>query len=255
MDWCANWWWMYILLSVLSGLIGWFLHQYFDQKKITERDLQIKDGEYRFQSLFADFNELSISKNDSINALHAEKESLQELLTAERRKIASLKTVPDTEPAIINSLTSIPDPISSPAPEPVSESDSNELALLKDENTYLKTENSRLQDTELPMMSSRLKKEKRKRKKLKSEHKKVQSQYNKIVKSTANQKTKKLGQKKTSTTIVKEIPVEIIREIIVEERIDYKKLKKLLINKLPIRKSKQIIQTSEKKGKPRILKK
>ncbi len=50
-------------------------------------------------------------------------------------------------------------------------------------------------------------------------------------------------------TVVKEVPVEIIKEVEVIESIDYDKLKKLLMNELPTIRNRKLISSSKKKGK------
>jgi chromosome segregation ATPase len=119
--------------------------------------------------------------------------------------------------------------------------DYDELVDYEERIEGLNLQNVRLQNS--------LNKKSKKYKKLRKKYKKLASKYDKRMKQI-----KSLKQSIVDNSAVKTIPIEITKEIEVVERIDFKKLKKILGDKLPTIRSKKIKKASMVKGKPEVKK-
>ena len=140
-------WLICILLSIVSGLAGWFIRQHLIKTDLAAVNETVKTASRTIASLSSDLEHLNRDKTDVINQLHKDLSDIKNELIEEKRSIAHLK---------IATLDS--DELRSQ--QILGDHDENEminqnadlveqLAALKDENIYLKGEIERIKLIEL----------------------------------------------------------------------------------------------------------
>lgn len=246
-------WFIYSIVAIVSGLMGWFLRQYFMQKDLAAVNATVSSASNTITRLSADLASLKKEKNDVINQLNHDLELAKEGLTIEKREVARLKIIseyqeelPEYEPLnLISSAVVDNDHLNK-------EHWVLQLGVMKDENSYLKDELIRLRESEVEPQKLALKSCQKKYKKRDKKYKSLRDQYNQLVidYNDLDEQIKSLKKDSKTQTVVKEVPVEIIKEVEVRESIDYAKLKRLLMNELPTIRSRKLISSSKKKGKP-----
>lgn len=234
MDIICSSWFIYPLGSLLAGLFGWLLRDYFAKRKLSELHASQ-------ESTSAMINKLTADHVKTKNEDDAKVESLQNELTR-------LKRTNHTEKEELQKKWK------------QSESTLHkQLDTLQEENSVLKqhVESLKATDNSDNLASSaevdRLNEELNA---LKKKHLKVKDKYKKLEKQ--HLKSQKSAVKKASTskdqTVLREVPVEITKRVEVQETVDFKKLKKLLTSKLPTIKKTKVTGVTKKKGKPKIVK-
>ncbi len=224
---CCSWF-IYLIGSLLAGLFGWLLRGYFTKRKFDKMRSDQESANASINRLAA-YNDKAKHEHDAkIKNFQHEIKNLEETMRVEKEAIHKkwiLKA---------NNLNT-------------------ELTMLQEENTALQQSIDDLNkkcDDESSSQSDivRLKEElayyKEKSLKHKNKYKKLEKKHLKSQKSSNKQTSRSKAQ-----SIADEVPVEITKRVEVQETVDFKKLKKLLTNKLPTVTKTRVIDIVKKKNR------
>lgn len=230
---CCSWW-MYLLGSLLAGLFGWLLRGYFAQRKLDDLEASQESANASIRRLTADNIKAKHEYDAKVNRLQQDVKNLEETQRTEKDTIHK-KWLEKADNL------------------------NTELNTMQEENTALQSSIDELKKIErsdelvpppdLQRVNEELNYYKEKSLKNKRKYKKLEKKYLKSLKGTE----KKPDHSKPQS-VVKEVPVEITKRVEVQELVDFKKLKKLLTNKLPTVKKTKVTGITKKKGKPKIVK-
>lgn len=225
--------WAPWVFSALAGILGWLLRWWYDDQKFREYESIIKTKE-------ADVFHL----NEAHNLLLKDKErrlaNLQGEIELKNRSIRELNDrIEQTETSNKSLLSQIVEqkkkevkPLAAFAAPAASITHSSEDVIHKDP----------------PKSNVKMKRKK---------YKKKIRKFDRIIQELKSENKRLIDEASSGAQetieIIKEIPVTITRTIIKRERVNRKKLKKLLLN-IPVKKSKKIVKTKKKIGKARIIK-
>ena len=238
--------WAPWLFSALAFLIGWLLRGWYDDKKIDQ------------------IREIVKTKDNDIYHLH---EAHELLLNDKEKRLKELSTENDIQRKTITELNTM-----------LEQSEESTKSLLSSVVASKKKEKKRREaakvvNTPLPVatidqddLKKELLEETKSEKEIDMEVKeetKVTEKSNdddtiallkKKVKSLSKKLKKARRQRGKKRTIVKEIPVTILKTVRIKESLDKERLNEILED-IPIIKTKETIKKKKKKGKPRIVKK
>lgn len=230
---CCSWL-IYSLGSLLAGLFGWLLRGYFANRKLDELRTSQASTNAMINKLTDDHNQIKNEDDAKVESLQNELTRLKKTNSIEIENIQKKST--QNETALYE-----------------------QLDILQEENSVLNQRFENLKDikdsdihassAELDLLNEEHKALKKKHSKVKDKYKKLEKQHLKSQKSAVM----KAGASK-SQTVVREVPVEITKRVEVQEKVDFKKLKKLLTSKLPTIKKTKVTGVTKKKGKPKIVK-
>lgn len=263
------------LAALLGGLTGWFLNDYFNRKKIDEKNTLLSEHQAqsrimqdgltsKHEELTTKTAKLEAELSDLRAKNYDQKVQIEEL----KGEISSAKVIQSDEVigqplpiaqmneqnddtdeivdiddsahiASISRSLNVVDQDIEMLNDDIFREDYDELVDYEERIAGLNLQNVRLQKD--------LKKKSKKYKKLRTRYNELAIQYNKKL-----DQIKILKQSIVDNSAVKTIPIEITKEIEVVEKIDFKKLKKILGDKLPTIRSKKIKKASMVKGKPEV---
>ncbi len=226
--------WGILLFFLLGGILGWIIKAYFANQRIIELTNSINDRDNRLLAISRDHKSIIADRDNTILALKSQIDTLERSQSQDKNHIHDLRqTVQTLKSAVKKEKQNPPSAAPSKAiiktsPKTVSVSPSKQSILAAIPSPAKSTD---------AQFKKKKKKKGRKKKRIAKLRTQVQKLKSKLKKA---QKTK---------TIIKEIPIVIRKEVQFSEKIDLKKLKKMFSTKLPIIRSKKVINVSKKKGK------
>lgn len=230
---CCSWW-MYLLGSLLAGLLGWLIRGYFMQRKLDKFKVSQESANASIRRLTADKNKAKQEYDAKFQRLQQDIKNLEETKKVEKEMIhKKWLEKADNLNTELNSM----------------QEENTALQSRIDDHKNIERNDALVSPSELMRLNEELNSYKEKSLKNKNKYRKLEKKYLKNLKAI----DKRSGQSK-SQSVIKEVPVEITKRIEVQELVDFKKLKKLLTNKLPTIKKTKITNVTNKKKKPKTVK-
>ena len=252
-DFCT---WAPWVFSILAGLTGWFLRAWYDETKISSLKILLKNKEEDLYHLheahelllkdkkekLSEYSDQSELKSKSIDEL---KQQLTQAEETNQSLLAQLvEKKKDESPSPITYLSSSKE---------INESfPSDDMEITEDLIPFEPEES----DNVIPMSAPLLQQEDKNKKKKKSgqykEKYKSQLPVIKDLKKENKRLQQELDHALKTQEVVREIPITITKEIKIRERVNHKKLRRLM-DAIPLKKKKKTISKKKKIGKPRIV--